>query len=55
MITELKMTIDSRDLDFYFQNCHQCLVIACTLELELIVRLSIMNILIWQKPLSLMR
>ena len=31
MITELKMTIDSRDLDFYFQNCHQCLVIACTL------------------------
>ncbi|MEG0276283.1 MAG: ABC transporter substrate-binding protein [Coprobacillus sp.] len=32
---ELNLEFESKDLEFYFENCHQCLVIACTLGVEI--------------------
>lgn len=33
-IKELNLILDSKDLQFYFENCNQCIVIACTLGIE---------------------
>ena len=35
MIRELNLEIKSEDLEFYFQDCHQCLILACTLGREI--------------------
>lgn len=35
MIKELELPFNSQDLDFYFQDCYQCLVIACTLGIQI--------------------
>ena len=35
MIQELNLALESHDLDFYFQDCHHCIVIACTLGIEI--------------------
>ena len=34
-IKELDLLLDSDDLQFYFQACHQCMVIACTLGIQI--------------------
>lgn len=34
MIKELKLLLSSEDLEFYFKDCHQCIVIACTLGVQ---------------------
>lgn len=34
-IKELQLEFNSKDLDFYFQDCHKCLVIACTLGIQI--------------------
>ncbi|MEG0593210.1 MAG: ABC transporter substrate-binding protein [Coprobacillus sp.] len=34
-IKELDLLLNSKDLDFYFENCFECLVIACTLGIEI--------------------
>lgn len=35
MIKELKLLLSSEDLEFYFKDCHQCIVIACTLGVQI--------------------
>lgn len=35
MIKELNLIIESQDLSFYFRDCHECIVIACTLGIEI--------------------
>lgn len=34
-IKELQLDFDSQDLEFYFQDCDRCLVIACTLGIQI--------------------
>lgn len=35
MIKELELLLLSNDLEFYFKDCHQCIVIACTLGVQI--------------------
>lgn len=35
MIQDIDLHIQSQDLEFYFQDCHECLVIACTLGIQI--------------------
>lgn len=35
MIKELQLDLDSQDLAFYFQDIHECMVIACTLGIQI--------------------
>lgn len=34
-IKELDLLLDSQDLEFYFRNCQSCLVVACTLGIQI--------------------
>lgn len=35
MIKELELPVLSQDLEFYFKDCYQCMIIACTLGIQI--------------------